>query len=327
MALEDLTGPNKFITSLNPANPPINDPAEEGAAHVSGTKNVLVNSFPNINAAVTATPAQLNSTAVPKLPLTGGILSGPLTIINGNTFNLDDVTNVYRTQLYTVDDATFRIDYPGFYNLVSIKLTTKQTDFAGPVTVNGGFAQQGASGVTSYKDGAASVYTQMHSRVEGGPAINWYYGGVRQWGAGVFSDGTWRLFRDDTPASYLLLSDGSTLTLNGITTNAAAGLSRTNSGYRTSATSTDVAMAPGMFRGSGLADANGDVQFNFGFSIPDPKIIATAYKTDTPVICTIIDFSSTHAVVRASQWNGTTFVASAGALIMCHAIHSGIGPY
>jgi hypothetical protein len=35
----------------------------DGDNHIAGTKNVLINSFPNINGAVTATPGQLNQTA------------------------------------------------------------------------------------------------------------------------------------------------------------------------------------------------------------------------------------------------------------------------
>jgi hypothetical protein len=61
MALENLTGNNVFITNLVPSNPQPTDPVSEGDNHIAGTKNVLINSFPNINAAVTATPEELNS--------------------------------------------------------------------------------------------------------------------------------------------------------------------------------------------------------------------------------------------------------------------------
>lgn len=60
MALEDLTGSSVFISNLVPANPPQTDPAEQGALHIQGIKNVLVNSFPNINGQVTATDENLN---------------------------------------------------------------------------------------------------------------------------------------------------------------------------------------------------------------------------------------------------------------------------
>jgi microcystin-dependent protein len=46
MALEDLTGPSKFIANLVPANPTPDDFRDEGDDHIRGIKNVLKNSFP-----------------------------------------------------------------------------------------------------------------------------------------------------------------------------------------------------------------------------------------------------------------------------------------
>jgi hypothetical protein len=48
MALEDLTGPNVYISNLVPANPPETDPAEQGCDHIQGIKNVLQNTFPGM---------------------------------------------------------------------------------------------------------------------------------------------------------------------------------------------------------------------------------------------------------------------------------------
>jgi hypothetical protein len=48
MSLEDLTGPNKYIANLVPANPPATDPASQGCDHIQGIKNVLQNSFPGM---------------------------------------------------------------------------------------------------------------------------------------------------------------------------------------------------------------------------------------------------------------------------------------
>ena len=61
MALENLTGPNVFITNLVASNPTATDPLEQGDDHDRGIKNVLLNSFPNITAAMTRTAAQLNA--------------------------------------------------------------------------------------------------------------------------------------------------------------------------------------------------------------------------------------------------------------------------
>ena len=49
MALEDLTGSGKFITSLVPANPSSNDDRREGDDHIRGIKNVLRNTFPGLD--------------------------------------------------------------------------------------------------------------------------------------------------------------------------------------------------------------------------------------------------------------------------------------
>lgn len=60
MALENLVGADKFITALVSGNPVFNDDRREGDDHIRGVKNVLRNTFPNLNAAVTVTPAELN---------------------------------------------------------------------------------------------------------------------------------------------------------------------------------------------------------------------------------------------------------------------------
>lgn len=52
MALEDLTGPNKFITSLVNTNPLAADDRREGDDHIRGIKNVLLNTFPGVNKAI-----------------------------------------------------------------------------------------------------------------------------------------------------------------------------------------------------------------------------------------------------------------------------------
>lgn len=80
MALEDIEGAGKYLGALNPANPASGDDRREGDNHIRGVKNTLRNTFPNLNAAVTATVDQLNDTAVPKLPLAGGTVSGSLAV-------------------------------------------------------------------------------------------------------------------------------------------------------------------------------------------------------------------------------------------------------
>ena len=59
MALEDLTG-TKYLDDLNSSNPAAGDNDSEGDDHIRGIKNVLKLTFPNIDAAVNATPTELN---------------------------------------------------------------------------------------------------------------------------------------------------------------------------------------------------------------------------------------------------------------------------
>ena len=59
MALEDLTG-TKYLDDLVVTNPAAGDNVSEGDDHIRGIKNVLKLTFPNVDAAVNATPTELN---------------------------------------------------------------------------------------------------------------------------------------------------------------------------------------------------------------------------------------------------------------------------
>ena len=61
MALESAT----FLTGLNSSNPPSGDPVANAADHIRLLKSTLQSTFPNLNAAVTSTPKNLNSDLVP----------------------------------------------------------------------------------------------------------------------------------------------------------------------------------------------------------------------------------------------------------------------
>lgn len=60
MALEDLTGTDKFIDDFINTNPTGTDPKNQGDDHLRGIKNVLLNQFPNLTAAVTSDATELN---------------------------------------------------------------------------------------------------------------------------------------------------------------------------------------------------------------------------------------------------------------------------
>lgn len=57
MPLEDAN----FISELNPVNPPNTDPVAQGASQIRVTKKAVFQSFPNIDAEVSATAADLNT--------------------------------------------------------------------------------------------------------------------------------------------------------------------------------------------------------------------------------------------------------------------------
>jgi len=62
MALEDLTGPSKFIGDLVKENPDgTTDFVASVDDHIRGLKNVLLNTFPSATEALTVTPTELNA--------------------------------------------------------------------------------------------------------------------------------------------------------------------------------------------------------------------------------------------------------------------------
>ena len=97
MALEDLTG-TKYLDDLVETNPAAGDNVSEGDDHIRGIKNVLKLTFPNVDAAVNATPTELNY--------------------------VDGVTSAIQTQLnaVTANDwvTTARINADGYKSTISI---------------------------------------------------------------------------------------------------------------------------------------------------------------------------------------------------------------
>lgn len=63
MGLESLTGGSVYINSFINTNPVSDDYIYEADDHLRGVKNVILNTFPNITGAMTATQAELNSLA------------------------------------------------------------------------------------------------------------------------------------------------------------------------------------------------------------------------------------------------------------------------
>ena len=55
MPLEDMTGPNVYISNMVPTNPPGTDDPVQGDDHLRGIKNCTINTWPNVTGPVTAT--------------------------------------------------------------------------------------------------------------------------------------------------------------------------------------------------------------------------------------------------------------------------------
>lgn len=86
MSLEDLTGSSKYIDDLVNTNPVgATDPKSQGDDHIRGIKNVLLNTFPSIDGAITATQAELN--------ILDGVTSSTaeLNILDGVTADKDEL--------------------------------------------------------------------------------------------------------------------------------------------------------------------------------------------------------------------------------------------
>lgn len=105
MALENLVGPDIFIDNLVRTNPAVDDPVSQGQGHLTGIKNSLLNSFPNITAAVTASVDQLNGVS----PVFTGTPTAP-TAANGTNTTQIATTAYVLAQLF-VSQITQQLGY------------------------------------------------------------------------------------------------------------------------------------------------------------------------------------------------------------------------
>lgn len=61
MPLENLTGPSVYLNALVNTNPAGTDTRREGDQHIQGVKNVLLNTFPNVVGAISASDDDLTA--------------------------------------------------------------------------------------------------------------------------------------------------------------------------------------------------------------------------------------------------------------------------
>ncbi len=91
-----------FISSLNPANPPSNDPKSEGDNHLRFIKEKIVETFPNIDGAVTASPGELNildgaTLDTAELNVLDGVTATTeeINLLDGVTSTTDEINSIH----------------------------------------------------------------------------------------------------------------------------------------------------------------------------------------------------------------------------------------
>lgn len=86
MALESLTGA-AVISSLDETNPLDSDYIDDGDGHIRGIKNVLKNTFPNLDSTVTASPGDLNKVDVTYYSVGSGLQSWVVSHVYDGEYN------------------------------------------------------------------------------------------------------------------------------------------------------------------------------------------------------------------------------------------------
>ena len=91
-----------FISSLNPANPPSNDPKSEGDNHLRFIKEKIVETFPNVDGAVTASPGELNildgaTLDTAELNVLDGVTASTaeINLLDGVTSTTDEINSIH----------------------------------------------------------------------------------------------------------------------------------------------------------------------------------------------------------------------------------------
>jgi hypothetical protein len=140
-----------YIDSLNTANPTTTDNVSEGDDHIRGIKTTLKNTFPNINAAVTATDEELNyvdgvtsniqTQLGAKLPLAGGTMTG--TIAGFTSTGIDDNATSTAITIDASENVGIGTTSP------NAKLSTGGTVGSKLLIYDGGLTTAGGNGIFS----------------------------------------------------------------------------------------------------------------------------------------------------------------------------------
>jgi hypothetical protein len=330
MSLEDLTGPDKFISALDRNNPAPNDPLNEGNFHISGMKNVLLNQFPNLNAAVTLTDEQLNNLAY--AILRGNSAPVAALLIGASEETQGDVRPIlyYEPQrngcLIRCTDGAGNYSYfafngpnPAVGQPLALEVLGGEVHAAnvvassvaragyvqGQTQVQVGFGNPSGDTVTMQIDGTDAVVDFINA-----------------------SAGFWRIAAADDGALKFGLNGAFSSSIDTTGRFSQIGRSRSNVGFvsYSGANPLDVGKAPGVYREKLVSDANGDVTLVFPYTMNAPVISAIAEVGNTPSTCSIISTSGTGAVVRLAEWTGSNWGPGVGRLVHCIAFDSSLAP-
>ena len=270
MALEDLTGPDKFIDALVNTNPPPADPLDEGNFHLSGIKNVLVNSFPGVASAVNASGEQIERAALSD-PATKATLGDSVSFAN-----------------VTLPDAGSALAVgPG-----------GATDYLSGVSRS--------SVRTSYSPTGTPIYAELAIGASNWPVARWLYTGVAEFVAFLSSAG--KLYFTKGPITGVAADETNApfAIENGFAS--VIGISRTNTGLRDRAGTWDMGKAPGIARGAVVTNPSSGVTQSFPFPIANPRIALEVVGDGTTLMMTrMYGVTNDGFSVNVVSWNGTAW--------------------
>jgi len=160
MALEDLTGPNKFVANLVPTNPTATDPISQGDNHIQGIKNVLLNTFPGLAG---SSPQVIPNILQFAAATDAGSSTGSLTFVSANNSSI----------LFTPRSATSKLLIEcNFFSNVSAAAAPASAIANYGLAVNGvaigtvescGWSAVGAGGLTGFRvpAGNSAIYNNV----------------------------------------------------------------------------------------------------------------------------------------------------------------------
>lgn len=145
MPLETAT----YLDDLNPSNPAATDLLSQGDDHLRLIKAVLLATFPNIDAAVTATPAELNLLAgVSALSL--GVPTGTICLWYGAAVDVPSGWGICNGSVYAKVDLSGNITSPDLRDKVVQGVGTLQATVGGAYGASTASATSGTGGAHSH---------------------------------------------------------------------------------------------------------------------------------------------------------------------------------